>query len=94
VLDQIEAFVPEARWLDDGETLTFLHSTVSTRRHLVRVPETPMHLDALLADQPLAGGLAPRLGEAHLRVLTITGFPSATFSGILDELNALAFEYR
>jgi len=53
-----------------------------------------MHLDALLADQPLAGGLAPRLGEAHLRVLTITGFPSATFSGILDELNALAFEYR
>ncbi|QYU67322.1 hypothetical protein J4558_20650 [Leptolyngbya sp. 15MV] len=94
VLDQIEAFVPEARWLDDSETLTFLHSTVSTRRHLVRVPETPMHLDALLADQPLVGGLAPRLGEAHLRVLTIIGFPSATFPGILDELNALAFEYR
>ena len=33
VLDQIEAFVPEAGWLEDGETLTFLHSTVSTRRH-------------------------------------------------------------
>lgn len=94
VLDQIEAFVPEARWLDDAETLTFLHSTVSTRRHLVRVPDTPMHLDALLADQPLVGGLAPRLGDAHLRVLTIIGFPSATFPGILDELNALAFEYR
>jgi type IV secretion system protein VirB4 len=94
VLDQIEAFVPEARWLDDAETLTFLHSTVSTRRHLVRVPETPMHLDALVADQPLVGGLAPRLGDVHLRVLTIIGFLSATFPGILDELNALAFEYR
>jgi type IV secretion system protein VirB4 len=53
-----------------------------------------MHLDALLADQPLVGGLAPRLGDAHLRVLTIIGFPSATFPGILDELNALALEYR
>jgi type IV secretion system protein VirB4 len=53
-----------------------------------------MHLDALLADQPLVGGLAPRLGDAHLRVLTVIGFPSATFPGILDELNALAFEYR
>jgi type IV secretion system protein TrbE len=61
---------------------------------LVRVPEVPMHLDALLADQPLTGGLAPMLGPAHLRVLTITGFPSATTPGILDELNRLAFPYR
>ena len=30
-----------------------------------------MHLDALLADQPLAGGLEPRLGDAHLRTLTV-----------------------
>jgi hypothetical protein len=52
--------VPEVRWLDDAETLTYLHSTVSTRRQRVRVPETPMHLDALLADEPLTGGLEPR----------------------------------
>jgi type IV secretion system protein VirB4 len=36
-----------------------------------------MHLDALLADEPLAGGLEPRLGHAHLRTLTVIGFPSA-----------------
>ena len=94
VLNLIEGFVPEAAWLDDGETLTYLHSTISTRRHRVRVPETPMHLDALLADQPLAGGLAPRLGGVHLRTLTIIGFPSVTFPGILDDLNCLAFMYR
>ena len=94
ILQLIEAFMPECAWLDDGETLTYLHSTVSTKRHRLRVPETPMCLDALLADQPLTGGLAPRLGEAHLRVLTIVGFPSATTPGILDELNALAFSYR
>ncbi|RSU61676.1 conjugal transfer protein TrbE [Sphingobium yanoikuyae] len=94
LLNLVEGFVPEVRWLDDGETLTYLHSTISTRRQRVRVPETPMHLDALLADEPLTGGLEPKLGEHHLRTLTVIGFPSVTFPGLLDELNRLAFEYR
>lgn len=66
--------MPEVAWLDDGDTLTYLHSTISTRQQRVRVPETPMHLDALLADEPLAGGLEPRLGAHHLRTLTVVGF--------------------
>ena len=94
VLALLDGFMPECRWLHDGETLTYLHSTISTNRHRVRVPEVPMHLDALLADQPLTGGLEPRLGAAHLRVLTITGFPTATTPGLLDEMNRLAFPYR
>ena len=94
LLRLVEAFMPECRWLDDGETLTYLHGCVSTHRHRVRVPETPVYLDALLANQPLTGGLEPRLGSAHLRVLTITGFPTATTPGLLDELNRLAFPYR
>lgn len=94
VLHLVEGFVPEAGWLDDAETLTYLHSTISTKRHRVRIPETPMHLDALLADQPLAGGLEPRLGDFHLRTLTVIGFPTVTFPGILDDLNRLAFPYR
>ncbi|MGO7542370.1 conjugal transfer protein TrbE [Rhizobium ruizarguesonis] len=94
VLNLVERFVPEAGWLDDAETLTYLHSTISTKRHRVRIPETPVHLDALLADQPLAGGLEPRLGDFHLRTLTVIGFPTVTFPGILDDLNRLAFPYR
>ena len=94
ILNLIDAFMPECAWLDDAETLTYLHSTISTKRHRVRVPETPMYLDALLADQPLTGGLEPRLGNAHLRILTVVGFPTATTPGILDELNRLAFPYR
>jgi type IV secretion system protein VirB4 len=94
LLRLVEGFVPEVGWLDDAETLTYLHLTVSTRRQRVRVPETPMHLDALLVDEPLTGGLEPRLGEHHLRTLTVTGFPTATFPGVLDELNGLAFAYR
>ncbi|WP_289145280.1 conjugal transfer protein TrbE [uncultured Sphingobium sp.] len=94
VLHLVEGFMPEAAWLDGAATLTYLHSTVSTRAQRVRVPETPVYLDALLADEPLTGGLEPMLGAHHLRTLTITGFPTATFPGLLDELNRQAFPYR
>jgi type IV secretion system protein VirB4 len=94
VLALIEDFMPEADWLDDGDTLTYLHSCISTRRQRVRVPETPMHLDAFLVDEEMSGGLEPRLGGAHLRTLTIMGFPSQTWPGLLDELNRQAFPYR
>jgi type IV secretion/conjugal transfer VirB4 family ATPase len=94
VLQLVEGFMPEVAWLDDSDTLTYLHSTISTRVQRIRVPETPMHIDALLADEPLAGGLEPRLGTHHLRTLTVVGFPTATHPGILDELNRLAFPYR
>ena len=85
VLALIEGFMPEAEWLDDGEALTYLHSCVSTRRQRVRVPETPMYLDAILVDEDLTAGLEPRLGRAHLRTLTVMGFPSQTWPGLLDD---------
>ena len=94
LLHLVEGFMPEAEWLDDGETLTYLHSCISTKVQRGRVPETPAYLDALLADEALVGGLEPRLGDHHLRTLTITGFPSVTFPGLLDELNRQAFGYR
>ena len=94
VFDLLDGVMPELAWLDDSETLTYLHGTVSTRRHPVAVPETPFHLDALLADSPLTGGLAPMLGEVHLRVATVRGFPTSTWPGILDDLNRLGFGYR
>src|SRR5215469_7332968 len=94
VLALIEGFMPEAEWLNDGETLTYLHSCVSTRPQRVRVPETPMYLDAILVDEDLTAGLEPRLGQAHLRTLTVMGFPSQTWPGLLDDLNRLAFPYR
>jgi len=94
ILQLVEGFVPEVAWLDDGETLTALHSCISTRIQRVRPPEVPMYLDVLLTDQPLTGGLEPKLGDDHLRTLTVVGFPTASHPGILDDLNRLAFPYR
>ena len=74
VLQLIENFMPECVWLDDTETLTYLHSTVSTHRQHVRVPETPIYLDALLADQPLIGGLSRGLAVPTSVSLRLWGF--------------------
>jgi type IV secretion system protein TrbE len=93
-LDLFAAFMPEVRALSSVETLTYLHGCISNRHHPVAVPETPMYLDALLADTPLVGGLEPMLGARHLRTLTVTGFPNMSRPGILDALNEAAFPYR
>jgi type IV secretion/conjugal transfer VirB4 family ATPase len=93
-LDLLGSFMPKVRALDDAETLTFLHGTISCRQHRVAVPETPIYLDALLTDTPLTGGLEPRLGDAHIRMLTVRGFPSMSRPGILDALNHQDFAYR
>lgn len=80
--------------LGDGETLTYLHDCVSTKRHRVTPPEIPVFLDSILADEPFSGGLEPMIGDHHLRTLTILGFPASTMPGILDDLNRQGFSYR
>ena len=94
ILGLLEFCTAAAAWLDDEATLSYLHATVSSEPQAVRVPETPFQLDTLLALEPLTGGLEPRLGDRHLRALTVVGFPSETWPGLLDEINRLAFPYR
>lgn len=93
-LDLLSGFMPDVQALDDDATLTFLHGTISDRRHPVSAPDTPIYLDGVLADTPLVGGLEPRLGQSHIRTLTVLGFPSLSRPGILDALNHQDFGYR
>ena len=92
--DLLGGILADIRALDGAETLTYLHATISPKRHQMALPETPAYLDALLADTPLIGGLAPRLGDEQLATLTINGFPNLSRPGLLDALNHLGFEYR
>lgn len=92
--DLLAGFMPELEALDDEATLTYLHGCVSARRHRVAVPETPMYLDGILADTPLTGGLEPKLGDQHVRTLTIAGFPGLSRPAMLDALNAQGFGYH
>ncbi len=93
-IDLLAGEMVETTPLGDAELLAYLHGTVSTSVHPIAPPSVPAHLDALLADRPLAGGLEPMLGEEHIRVLGLLGFPDATTPGILDDLNRLGIGYR
>ena len=93
-LDLLANILPEIGFLSDEETLTHLHSFVSTKDHPVSVPVIPAYLDALLTDTPFTGGMAPKLGDQHLRTITVLGMPGTTTPGLLDELNDLAIAYR
>jgi type IV secretion system protein TrbE len=90
----LSSVLPETEVLGDAETLTYLHHTISSKRQAIAVPAIPTHIDAILCDTPLLGGVEPKLGDQHLRVLTVLGFPNATVPGLLDALNDLGFTYR
>ena len=89
-----EDLTVEFERLGDDATLTYLKRTISPKAQRVRAPASAAFLDGLLCDAPLTGGQAPMLGDKHLRVLTIKGFPPMTAPGVLDELNALGIGYR
>jgi type IV secretion system protein TrbE len=93
-LDLFAGFMPEVRSLSDGETLAYLHDTISVRSQPIAVPDVPMYLDGVLADTPLIGGIEPQLGDQHLRTITILGFPPLSRPAILDALNRQNFAYR
>ena len=66
---------PEMEELDSDETMTYLHWCTSTKRHYVKTPPSNMDLDIVLGDKPLLGGLEPKLGEKHLRIVSVLSFP-------------------
>ena len=92
--DILKDFMFSVNFLDDTDTLTYLHSTISSNDHQLRSPEIPMYLDAFIADTPLLGGMAPKLGDYHLRVVSILGFPASTTPALLHRLNQLPLYYR
>ena len=94
IADLMAGVFVEVDELDDHETLTYLHSTISTNRHPVIAPDIPMYLDALIPDQALTVADIPMLGSSFIPTVTFTGFPAVSIPGILDDLNHLEIEYR
>lgn len=94
ITDIMQGVFVEVRELDDDETLTYLHSTISSQKHPVKAPDTPIYLDALLPDEAFTNGDIPMLGDNFIPTVTISGFPSESLPGMLDDLNHLEIDYR
>lgn len=58
------------------------------------LPEIPAYLNETLGTDDFSAGVEPRIGNKHLRIIAIDGFPRASFPGILGEIDSLPMEYR
>jgi type IV secretion system protein VirB4 len=76
------------------ELLRYVHRCVTWQDHPIRRPDFPVYLSDLLATEDFVGGLTPRIGKKHLRVIAIDGFPKASVPGILAALDTLPISYR
>lgn len=94
LVDIVRGVFVEVSELDDAQTLSYLHNTISTNRHAIAVPETPMYLDGLLPDMPFTPGELPMLGDSFVPTCTVVGFPGTSLPGLLDDLNHLTVPYR
>lgn len=77
-LRQLEQRLSARLWvrrLDSDELATHLHRCVTGLSHPVRAPEHGAYLNAVLASQEFVGGFAPRVGNLHLRLVAIAGYP-------------------
>ncbi|KAK0332663.1 hypothetical protein LTR94_023984 [Friedmanniomyces endolithicus] len=92
--DLLSDALPEIEALDDAALLSWLHDGISTRTIAIVPPDPPIFLDAWLSDDALSGGIAPKLGDRWLKVVSVRSLPSSTRPGLLDVLGALPFDYR
>src|SRR3954463_5661906 len=84
---------------DQGRTVVFdrfvqhLNFCITGNDHPIALPPIPMYVDALLGDE-FVSAITPMIGDRYVLVVAIEGFPSTSYSGILNVLDQLAILYR
>jgi type IV secretion system protein VirB4 len=82
------------RPLDDNETASYLHASVSTLFHPIDAMKRPAFIDSFITDVDLDIASTLKLGDYYIPVVTIFDFPNETYPAMLNVLNASAIEYR
>jgi type IV secretion system protein VirB4 len=80
--------------LGSHEIVAHLHRCLTALPHAVTAPPHGSYLNSVLASQEVVGGFSPRVGDFHLRIVAIAGYPNVSSLGRLDFLNTLPFAYR
>ena len=75
------------------DLLTYLHMCVTGIEQPMVSPALDAEIDTLIADQDLTLGFTPKIGQQHVRVISIDGHPAMTQPGAQDFLHELAMPY-
>jgi type IV secretion system protein VirB4 len=76
------------------QLLRYIRRCTSGGDHPFALPDIPCYLNEILACGDFCGGMEPRIGRKHIRVVAVDGFPRMSSPGILRELDQLPIEYR
>ncbi|MDQ3388905.1 MAG: hypothetical protein M3483_05315 [Gemmatimonadota bacterium] len=80
--------------LGSGPLLSHLYRALTGRLQRILPPFHGSYLDSILCHEPFIGDFAPRLGDLHLRLVEVDGYPDAVYPTVLQSLCELPFEYR
>lgn len=80
--------------LGSDALLTHLHLCLTGLEHRLLAPRDASHLDWAVASQEMVRGTRPRIGDKHLCVVSLFGFPPESWSGILGPLSTVGAPYR
>ncbi|QOT82251.1 transporter [Cupriavidus basilensis] len=76
------------------DLLGYVHYCVTGIAQYMALPKAGVTVDTIVGSQDFVAGNTPKVGANHIRILSIEGFPSHGYSGILDSLNSLPVTYR
>lgn len=91
--DMLKSWFPDLRPLSAEEVVTFLHTTISDKNHRVRV-NPQYYITDYICDADVLGGREMKLGDNHMRVVTILDFPPMSEPGVFDVFDGMDLEYR
>jgi type IV secretion/conjugal transfer VirB4 family ATPase len=79
---------------DFDNLLRYVRRCVAGQDYKFSLPQIPVYLHDLIGTEDFTGGISPKMGKRHIRVVAIDGFPQNSVPGILAALDTLPFEYR
>jgi type IV secretion system protein VirB4 len=75
--------------------LSFLQLCVTGEEYPLIVPSfCPVYLDVLLGNRDLIGGLAPRIDDKYIAVVSLDGLPHESYPAMMSVLEMLPVAYR
>jgi len=80
--------------MSSTEMMTFLHRCIAGVKSETPIPQPACYLNHYLGAHEFIGGHEPMIDDQYVGVVTLTQFPYESYSGILNILSTLAFEYR
>ena len=65
------------------ELCRYVRRTITGEDFPFALPDLPVYLNKILATRDFVGGITPRLGNKHIKVVAITGYPKISQPGMI-----------